>query len=152
MLAVLAEVLGLQRVGIDDNFFDLGGHSLLATQLISRIRAAFDVELPLGTLFEVSTVDALAQRLRRGPEAARPALRARPRPEVIPLSFAQRRLWFLNRLEGQSPHYNSPLALRIRGTLDRSALEAALGDVVERPREPAHRLPGDGGRTAAADP
>ena len=127
-----AETFGLARVGIHDNFFDLGGHSLLVTHLISKIRAAFDVELPLGTLFEVSTVAGLAERLDQAQAAARPALRPRPRPEVIPLSFAQRRLWFLNHLEGQSPRYNLTLALRIRGTLDRSALEAALADLVER--------------------
>ena len=120
MLAGLwAETFGLARVGIHDNFFDLGGHSLLVTHLISKIRAAFEVELPLGTLFEVSTIAGLAERLDQAQAAARPALRPRPRPEVIPLSFAQRRLWFLNHLEGQSPRYNLTLALRIRGTLDR---------------------------------
>ena len=127
-----AETFGLERVGIHDNFFDLGGHSLLVTHLISKIRAAFDVELPLGTLFEVSTIAGLAERLDQAQAEARPALRPGPRPEVIPLSFAQRRLWFLNHLEGQSPRYNLTLALRIRGTLDRDALESALADVVER--------------------
>ena len=106
-----AETFGLARVGIHDNFFDLGGHSLLVTHLISKIRAAFDVELPLGTLFEVSTVAGLAERLDQAQAAARPALRPRPRPEVIPLSFAQRRLWFLNHLEGQSPRYNLTLGI-----------------------------------------
>jgi nonribosomal peptide synthetase DhbF len=127
-----AETFGLERVGIHDNFFDLGGHSLLVTHLISKIRAAFEVELPLGTLFEVSTIAGLAERLDQAQAEARPALQPGPRPEVIPLSFAQRRLWFLNHLEGQSPRYNLTLALRIRGTLDRAALEAALADLVER--------------------
>ncbi len=127
-----AETFGIERVGIHDNFFDLGGHSLLVTHLISKIRAAFDVELPLGTLFEVSTIAGLAERLDQAQAAARPALRPGPRPEVIPLSFAQRRLWFLNHLEGQSPRYNLTLALRIRGTLDQAALELALADLVER--------------------
>jgi nonribosomal peptide synthetase DhbF len=126
-----AETFGLERVGIHDNFFELGGHSLLVTHLISKIRAAFLVELPLGTVFEVSTIAGLAGRLDQA-QAARPALRPVPRPEVIPLSFAQRRLWFLNHLEGQSPRYNLTLALRIRGTLDRDALEAALADLIER--------------------
>ncbi|HEU0083076.1 MAG TPA: amino acid adenylation domain-containing protein, partial [Bradyrhizobium sp.] len=127
-----AETFGLARVGIHDNFFELGGHSLLVTHLISKIRAAFDVELPLGTLFEVSTIAGLAERLDQAQAAARPALRPVPRPEVIPLSFAQQRLWFLNHLEGQSPRYNLTLALRIRGPLDHDALECALADLVER--------------------
>ncbi|WP_315774327.1 MULTISPECIES: condensation domain-containing protein, partial [unclassified Bradyrhizobium] len=132
LCALFAETLGLERVGIHDNFFDLGGHSLLVTHLVSKIRAAFGVELPLGTLFEVSTISGLAERLDQAEAAARPTLRPGPRPEVIPLSFAQSRLWFLNHLEGQSPHYNLTLALRLRGALDRDALEAALADLVER--------------------
>ena len=132
LCALFAETLGLPRVGIHDNFFDLGGHSLLMTQLISKIRAAFDVELPLGTMFEVATIAGLAERIDQAQEAARPALRPGRRPEVIPLSFAQRRLWFLNHLEGQNPRYNLTLALRIRGTLDQHALESALADLVER--------------------
>src|SRR3982074_1271553 len=127
-----AETFGLERVGIHDNFFDLGGHSLLVTHLISKIRATFEVELPLGTLFEVSPIAGLGERLDQAQAAARPALLPGPRPEVIPLSFAQSRLWFLNHLEGQSPRYNLTLALRIRGALDRDAPESALADLVER--------------------
>ncbi len=126
-----AETFGLERVSIHDNFFELGGHSLLVTHLISKIRATFAVELPLGTVFEVSTIAGLAERLDQA-QTARPALRPGPRPKVIPLSFAQRRLWFLNHLEGQSPRYNLTLALRISGTLDRGALEAALADLVKQ--------------------
>ena len=131
LCGLFAEVLGVERVGIDDNFFALGGHSLLATKLISRIRATLDVEIAIRSLFESPCVEALAKRLDDG-EAARPALLAVARPPEIPLSFAQRRLWFLDRLEGANATYTMPIALRLSGLLDAGALEAALGDVVAR--------------------
>jgi hypothetical protein len=103
----------------------------LAVRLISRIRASLDVELGIRSLFEAPTVTALAQALV-GADAARPALCPVPRAGDIPLSYAQRRLWFLDRLEENSAAYVIPLALRLSGELDREALEAALFDVVCR--------------------
>ncbi|MGW7557786.1 condensation domain-containing protein, partial [Streptomyces rimosus] len=133
LCALYADVLRVPRVGIDDSFFVLGGHSLMATRLISRIRTALNVELPIGALFEAPTVAALAQRIDSATARPRPPVKPAARPDApIPLSYAQRRLWFLHRLEGPSPTYNIPLALRFSGTLDPEALRAAIGDLVAR--------------------
>ncbi|MFF2044616.1 amino acid adenylation domain-containing protein [Kitasatospora sp. NPDC058170] len=131
LCGLFAEVLGLERVGIDDSFFDLGGHSLLATKLVSRTRAALGTGLAIRDVFEAPTVAGLAGRLRGGP-AARPALGPRHRPDRLPLSSAQLRLWLLNRLDRRSAAYNMALAVRLTGPLDAVALAAAVADLSGR--------------------
>ncbi|HKH48056.1 MAG TPA: amino acid adenylation domain-containing protein, partial [Thermoanaerobaculia bacterium] len=135
LAGLFAQLLGLERVGIDDSFFELGGHSLLATQLISRIREAFATELPLRALFDAPTVAGLAEALdaARGAVPAPPIVAApRDGRETFPLSFAQQRLWFLDQLLGASSAYNVFLPVRLDGPLDAAALAGSLDAIVRR--------------------
>ena len=129
---MFAEVLGLDRVGPEDDFFELGGHSLLAMRLVSRVRAV----LRRGAAGAGGVRRADPGRAG-GPAASRDrwpasARAPRSRPEPVPLSFAQQRLWFLAQLEGPSATYNIPVAVRLTGDLDVAALRAALADVLDR--------------------
>ncbi|HST62618.1 MAG TPA: amino acid adenylation domain-containing protein, partial [Longimicrobium sp.] len=130
-----AEVLRLERVGVAENFFHLGGHSLLGTRVVSRIREVFGVELPLRALFEGPTVAEMAERveeIRRAGIAVLPPVVPVERTGPLPLSFAQERLYFLDRLAPGSALYNMPFVLRLDGALDVRAAERALGEVVRR--------------------
>ncbi|MEU0281996.1 amino acid adenylation domain-containing protein [Streptomyces sp. NPDC006195] len=136
LCGLFAEVLGLARVGIGEDFFDLGGHSLSVSRLTGRIRALLDLELPTRLVFDEPTAAGLARRIAGMAGAAAGPGRARmvpaERPEVLPLSYAQQALWFLHERDGSSSTYNMPLVLRLTGTLDTRALEAALNDVSAR--------------------
>ncbi|HEV3456042.1 MAG TPA: amino acid adenylation domain-containing protein [Thermoanaerobaculia bacterium] len=134
------ELLKREQVAVDDGFFDLGGHSLLVTQLASRVRARFGVELPLAVVFESPGLGALAARLDQllaapgegpAPRTAPPIVAA-PRTPDPPASFAQERLWFLDRLEPGLSHYHVTAAVRLAGRLDAAALARALAEVVRR--------------------
>ena len=134
LAALWAEVLGLERVGMRDNFFALGGHSLLATQVVSRIRQQLGIELPLRDLFEEPTIANLAAIIDRNGQQpiALPPITPADRQDALPLSFGQERLWFLDHLTPNSPLYNIPAAVRITGPLNADVLRTGLNEVVRR--------------------
>ncbi|HYG08577.1 MAG TPA: condensation domain-containing protein, partial [Pyrinomonadaceae bacterium] len=136
MVGIWAEVMGLERVGIHDSFFELGGHSLLGTQVMSRVREAFKVEIPLKSLFESPTVAELSAHVAAAQNAGwqldMPPIVSSPRVEGAPLSFAQSRMWFHYQMEPESALYNIAVAIRIKGALDAAALEESLQEIVRR--------------------
>ena len=131
LAGIYARVLGVERVGVDDSFFDLGGDSLLAMRLVAAVNTGLDGGLAVRTLFEAPTIAQLAPRIGGDADRRKPLV-AGDRPAVVPLSYAQSRLWFLNRFEGGVATYNIPTAFRITGALDVEALGATLDDVIAR--------------------
>jgi amino acid adenylation domain-containing protein len=151
VLAVIwSQVLRLERLGVDENFFELGGHSLLATQVISRVKAAFEVELPLRALFESPTVGSLAEQvesaLREGSQLKAPAVRRVDRSGSLPLSYAQQRLWFIHQLRqfgAGGALYNVPVAVRLIGELNVAAAGQSIREIVRRHESLRTRFPMD---------
>jgi amino acid adenylation domain-containing protein len=136
LVALWAQVLGIDCVGIDDNFSQLGGDSILASQIISRVREIMHVELSFRSFFEKPTVAGMARSIEAAGKTASglqvPPLQPVPRDNALPLSYAQQRLWFLEHLEPSRAAYNLPLACRFTGVLNVSALEQSLGEMVRR--------------------
>jgi amino acid adenylation domain-containing protein len=136
LAGIWAQVLGVSRVSASDSFFDLGGHSLLATQLISSVRQTFRIELPIRMIFESPKLSDQAEKIDEA-RLAGLSLESVPllpvsRDESLPLSFAQQRLWFLHQLDTESPAYNIPFAVRLKGSLDATALEHTLTELTRR--------------------
>jgi amino acid adenylation domain-containing protein len=134
--SIWMRVLGVEQLGVEDNFFELGGHSLVATQIVTRVRSAFKIELPLRLLFDKPTVAALSveiDRVIREEEGiAAPPITRVAASENLPLSFAQQRLWFLDQLTPNNPFYNMQLGIRFSGELNVAALAAALNEICRR--------------------
>ncbi len=149
LVEIWGDVLGLAEISVDDNFFDLGGHSLLATQVVSRVRQALQVEVPIRSLFERPTVAGLARCLGLS-GIATPPLRRLARDRDLPLSFAQQRLWFLDQLLPASSVYNLPVAWRLQGELDVAALEASLRAITQRHEVLRTTFPNVGGKPRQA--
>jgi hypothetical protein len=135
LCGIFAEVLKLESIDVQQNFFEAGGHSLLVTQVISRTRSAFEVEMPVRVLFETPTAEGLAEWVRRARGVARvmtpPVVRVL-RSGVLPLSYAQQRLWFVHQLDPASIAYSMPFSLRLLGKLDTNALQWSLQEIVQR--------------------
>ncbi|AQA24807.1 amino acid adenylation domain protein [Rhodococcus sp. MTM3W5.2] len=143
---IFGEILGIERVGADDSFFEIGGNSLSAARVVARANAALGSDVNLREVFDAPTVAGLAALAAAGAGTGRhrPELVAQPRPERIPLSLAQSRMWFINQFDTSSPAYNLPLGIRLTGSLDTEALAAAVASVLERHESLRTVFPDDG--------
>ena len=153
LAGIWSGILGVERIGDDDDFFALGGHSLLATRLVSRLRATFGVELPLRALFQAPTLAALAARIEQERDAggaSAPPVEPVPRDGELPLSFAQQRLWFVHQLAPQSAGYNMWSALKLSGRLNAQVLARSLSEVVRRHETLRTTFPARDGRPVQA--
>lgn len=126
------EVLKVERIGRHDSFFELGGHSLLAVQLISRVHRAFGRDFRLVDLFTHPTIERIARALALAASSNLPSITSAERPDQLPLSFAQQGLWFLDHVDDAGRAYHMPMGARLKGPLDRSALQRALDHLVAR--------------------
>ena len=155
LCGLFADVLGLDRVGAEDGFFDLGGDSLLGMRLVVRVRAVLGAEVEVGALFAAPSPAGLARAVEAAwGQPARPRLGPVARPAVLPLSYAQLRMWFLAGLEETGAAYHIPVAVRVSGPVDAGALEAALADVAARHESLRTVFPAAGGvpRQQVLDP
>lgn len=136
LIGIWEQVLGIEQIGINDNFFELGGHSLLATRVISQIRSAFKVELPLRSLFEFPTISKLSQSIETATKAdlgiTSSSINSVTRERPLPLSFAQARLWFIDQLDPGNSSYNLFAAVRLTGEFNLIILEQCLNEVIRR--------------------
>ena len=135
LVEIWADLLGIARIGVSDNFFEVGGDSLLATQLISRVQKSFQTEISLRTLFDEPTIAGLARNLetsRPADHANIPTIERTTRKATLPLSFAQERLWFMSQLQPDSPLFNITTAVRLNGALDLRALEETFSEIIRR--------------------
>ncbi len=159
---IWSHVLAVSPIGLHDNFFELGGHSMAATHVIARIRRAFQIDFPVRALFESPTVGELAADIDRGGGAALPAIARVSRDRVLPLSFGQQRLWYLDQLQPGAATYNLPFGIRFAGPLHVGALAGSLTDIVrrhealrtsftERDGQPIQRIAPPAAATAAVD-
>ena len=150
LAGIWQQLLELEQIGRDDHFFDLGGHSLLAARVISRVRSAFEVELPLRCFFTMPTLAALAaeiDRIRREAHGmTRPKLTSTPRTDRLPLSFAQRRMWFIDQLQGPGAAYSMPAAARLRGKLQVTVLQTAFQALIDRHETLRTSFPAEAGQ------
>ena len=132
LAAIWKDLLNIEQAGINDNFFELGGHSLLAIRLISAIRREFNSEISIKDIFYYPTITELADLILKGNSfSVLPPIKADDRPEHIPLSFSQERLWFIDRLEG-TVQYHIPAVFRLKGDINKTALSKALQSIIER--------------------